>query len=204
MKIIRRQLRKLIESFIAGEDGVLHVPEKDPYEDDEIIHPSVRKKFSKETLEDPEDANLALTLSTSLSDKDPNRDIEYTPDEYYSMQRARKDPQKEYERRGSGNRYEKIIVSSDLKPSKYEVIGSGSPSRKQIRYGISAHAVILSSTYKDAEAVRDLMISKGYHVANAQYNAHDISYGIYRTNSFKNPDYNPDKTFAISVMRKKK
>ena len=171
MKLKRRDLRRLIESFIAGKGGVLHVPEVDPYEDDSIVHPSVRAKVPREAFDDPENAENFLTLSSTLHDRG-DRDIGEvdSADEYYSMQRAMEDPLGEYDRLTGLNPYDNFIEYSGLDASKYFVeVRPPSSKDNDPRWPKRNKASIYAATREDAEVLADALMNspmREYDVAN--------------------------------------
>ena len=65
MKITRKNLKNLIESFISGPDGTMHVPDHDPYLS---LDPMIQDKFAKdEILSDKETANQAASFDSMLN-----------------------------------------------------------------------------------------------------------------------------------------
>jgi hypothetical protein len=95
MKITRKQLRKLIESFISGPRGTIHVPDKEPYSN---LDPMIQSAYPRShLLDNPESAESAMSFDQSLKD---DSDINMqTGEDLTKGMTAFDDPHGEYDRR---------------------------------------------------------------------------------------------------------
>ena len=65
MKLTRKNLKSLVESFISGPEGTMYVPDKDPYMS---LDPMIQDKFAKdEILSDKETANQAASFDSMIN-----------------------------------------------------------------------------------------------------------------------------------------
>jgi hypothetical protein len=199
MILSRKELKKLIESFISGPKGTMHVPDTDPYED---LDPKIKDKFSRETIQsDDYLRNLATDLDASLKDA-PDYDHDdvlapQTGDELETAMKTFDDPMGQYDHQSG---YHGVVDSVIQKVSDeygfdlgldvdYRGFHAKFPGRGE-------QVVITSKKKSYLEDIRDELVDRGHLVVNLKYvdPFGSIKHGIYNK---------PNGMFGLSTFDKK-
>ena len=197
MKIKRSELRKLIESFISGPKGTMHVPDTDPYED---LDPKIKQKFSRETVSSNQLLrNQIVDLDAAFKDgPDLDDDDVLSPVTGAELERSMKvfdDPMGQYDHQsGFHGDVDKIIEKIS---DKYQTdLGLEVDYRKvNPKFPERGESVTITSQYRNyIEDIRDELVARGHLVVNLNYSGYGIYDGIV---------HNQNGTFSLSTFDNK-